>query len=311
MQKSIKGAPSAPSTLFKSLVEMPSRPRTKRREVPPHIRAEMYGMRQGGATYNQISQAYPPWTIRTIQNNCRLAEAREKHASLPQSDAPRRTTPREDRRLLKEACRSAESCRQPLCEINANVVPQISRCLVQRQLKEGSIRKHPVTERPLLSSANRRQHYAWAREHESWGWNDWKKVCWCDEMSVCKINDTTTSWIFRLPWEKWDEDCIDGVPQGSRVSLMFFGCIQGTEKGLLESLWPQMERTGKKGITGLIILDALRDSVPTLMTEDSILMLDNTKTHTIQEIKDWISTQDYTVMKWPPYSPDLNPIEMV
>ena len=40
-------------------------------------------------------------------------------------------------------------------------------------------------------------------------------------------------------------------------------------------------------------------------------MLDNARRHTIQKIKDWISEQGYITMKWPPYSPDLNPIEMV
>lgn len=56
---------------------MPSRPKTDRREVPPIIQAEMYGMRRAGASFHQISQLYP------LQHNCALAESHKKHESLP------------------------------------------------------------------------------------------------------------------------------------------------------------------------------------------------------------------------------------
>lgn len=115
--------------------EMPSRSRTERREVPPLIHAEMYGMRRGGASYNKISQAYPPWTPKTVEITCKAVEPRKNHASLPRSGAPSKFTEREECELYREARRSVKSHYQPLAEINTNVVPQLSRRSYHHHLK--------------------------------------------------------------------------------------------------------------------------------------------------------------------------------
>jgi transposase len=72
--------------------------------------------------------------------------------------------------------------------------------------------------------------------------------------------------------------------------------------------------TGKKGITGLIILEEAYKKLLPEMLDDfpaQVFMQDNARTHILGAITDWLKSQDYTVMDWPPYSPDLNPIEMV
>jgi transposase len=38
-------------------------------------------------------------------------------------------------------------------------------------------------------------------------------------------------------------------------------------------------------------------------------MQDNALIHTAGKIKNWLQGHGITVMEWPPYSPDLNPIE--
>jgi transposase len=40
-------------------------------------------------------------------------------------------------------------------------------------------------------------------------------------------------------------------------------------------------------------------------------MQDNAKIHTANVIQDWFEENNIEVMDWPPYSPDLNPIEHV
>lgn len=82
------------------------------------------------------------------------------------------------------------------------MVPQVSRHTTQRRLKECSIHKYVASRKPLLSESNKHEKLAWAQKHENWQWRQWSKVCWCDEMSVCKIDDTSITWVFRLPWEK-------------------------------------------------------------------------------------------------------------
>ncbi len=42
-----------------------------------------------------------------------------------------------------------------------------------------------------------------------------------------------------------------------------------------------------------------------------VFMQDNARVHTAKIVLEWLDEQGYSVMSWPPYSPNLNPIEMV
>ena len=68
------------------------------------------------------------------------------------------------------------------------------------------------------------------------------------------------------------------------------------------------------GVTGKIILEvAYKPYLPYLLDDHPlrVFMQANARTHTIPETMAWFAEKEYTIMKWPPYSPDLNPIEMV
>lgn len=45
------------------------------------------------------------------------------------------------------------------------------------------------------------------------------------------------------------------------------------------------------------------------MGEDSILMQDNAPIHKARKVYEWLREVWYTVLLWPPYSPDLNSIK--
>ena len=70
---------------------------------------------------------------------------------------------------------------------------------------------------------------------------------------------------------------------------MFWGRFAGNRRGGLISLEPDPDRTGKKGITGLIILDAYKEHLPTMLDIDSgiFFMQAGAKTHKIRETMDW------------------------
>lgn len=43
--------------------------------------------------------------------------------------------------------------------------------------------------------------------------------------------------------------------------------------------------------------------------QGQLFQQDNARIHTTKEVQDWINEQGILTMQWPPYSPDLNPIE--
>jgi hypothetical protein len=44
-------------------------------------------------------------------------------------------------------------------------------------------------------------------------------------------------------------------------------------------------------------------------TNQFIFMQDNDPKHTAKVVSKWLNEQEFHVMKWPPQSPDLNPIK--
>jgi transposase len=65
------------------------------------------------------------------------------------------------------------------------------------------------------------------------------------------------------------------------------------------------------GVTSAVYLEVLQEQLPTLYDPDLIFMQDNARIHTARIIKNWLTDMGIKVMEWPPYSPDLNPIEHV
>ena len=70
-----------------------------------------------------------------------------------------------------------------------------------------------------------------------------------------------------------------------------------------------------KGITinKNLYLNCLKHQVLPFMTENNIaiFMQENAPCHTFKLTKGWLDQQKILTSKWPPYSPDINPIEHI
>jgi transposase len=67
--------------------------------------------------------------------------------------------------------------------------------------------------------------------------------------------------------------------------------------------------SARGGVTGRIIRDLYEVQLPPLVRENDIFMHDNASVHTARIVKRILEEMGIRVMIWPPYSPDLNPIE--
>ena len=65
------------------------------------------------------------------------------------------------------------------------------------------------------------------------------------------------------------------------------------------------------GITSAVYLKILEEQMSTLWESGLIYMQDGASIHTARIIKKWLADNGIEVIDWPPYSPDLNPIEHV
>lgn len=91
---------------------------------------------------------------------------------------------------------------------------------------------------------------------------------------------------------------------------MFWGAIQYNRKGPLVVL-PGDPESKKGGVTSAVYRDHLEEYIPTLLHEGTIFMHDNAPIHSAKIIKEYFQEQNIVPLGWPPYSPDLNPIENI
>ena len=63
------------------------------------------------------------------------------------------------------------------------------------------------------------------------------------------------------------------------------------------------------GVTAARYLEVLDEYLPTILHNDSIFMQDNAPIHKAHFVQQWFRDIGIELVVWPPYSPDLNPIE--
>ncbi len=184
---------------------------------------------------------------------------------------------------------------------------------MRRRLREENMQMWRKKKRPLLTPERAAKRLKWARAHEHWTVEDWKTVVWSDECSVERSKGVRQEWVYRAPADKWKAFAIQPKPCGTRVSVMVWGAFDGFKRLHLRFCERDPD-AARGGITARTYLQLLQDRLPVLCdvegtTATSIFMHDNAPIHSAEAVQQWLMESPYTVMQWPPYSPDLNPIE--
>ncbi|CCE35402.1 uncharacterized protein CPUR_06831 [Claviceps purpurea 20.1] len=92
------------------------------------------------------------------------------------------------------------------------------------------------------------------------------------------------------------------------MSLRFGGGIRSGNQGPLVVL-PGDPDSKRGGVTSAVCCDHLEKYFPTMLDGDTIFMHDNAPIHTAKMVKECLEELEVTPLEWPPYSPNLDPIE--
>jgi len=195
-------------------------------------------------------------------------------------------------------------------ELRDMYAPNVSLSTIDQYLRQNSYRKLLAKKRPKLEDKHVFQRLQWTLAHKDWTHKEWKGVIWSDECSVEKSDSGWQIWVFRQPSEKWFKDCITPKWKGRGISLLVWGCFWGRNRG---TFCPLIVKSVKKGVyvklTEYFLLPVLKRVRDTL--GDCIFQQDNTPVHKAAVVMDFFKKYNIQVEDWPPYSPDLNPIEHV
>ncbi len=184
---------------------------------------------------------------------------------------------------------------------NRGMQNTISEHTTRRTLKQmgySSRRPHRV---PLLSAKNRKRRLQFTQAHQNWTIEDWKSVAWSDESQILLQHSDVGSEFGIKNMNASILPCLNG-------SGWWWWC-NGVEDILLAHFGPlSLNTTAYLSI----VADHLYPFITTVyLSSDGYFQQDNVPCHKAQIISDWFLEHDneFTLLKWPPQSPDLNPIE--
>jgi DDE superfamily endonuclease/Transposase len=181
---------------------------------------------------------------------------------------------------------------------------------IRNALRQEGFSRRIARRKPPCSETTRQARLAWAQAHIDWTAEQWDSLLWTDE-TWTNGGRHTRAWVTRRSDETWDSTCIIERQQRRR-GWMFWGSFNGSRKGpglIWEKSW--------KSITS----ESYREHVVPLIDrsiqqarergQHLILIQDNAPAHTARATREELDRRGIQYDKWPPFSPDLNPIEMV
>ena len=248
----------------------------------------------------------------TVSSFLSRYDQRQSPDNLPRDGAPRKLTASDIRYLV----RTAESeTHVPLAEIAVNTTfSTVSTQTLRRRLREEGIRKWKAVGRCLLIRKDAKARYKWAKEYQHLIKEDWAKFAWSDESLVKQDNNPRQSWVFRrqTKLEKYDPKNIRTKLKYGGVKQMIWGCFYGNKLGPIAFI----DGTVNSHVYISILHDKLLPFFQALRDDgasDIIFQQDNAKVHTSKLATSWLKDSaiqnGFSIVEWPAYSPDMNPIE--
>ena len=237
----------------------------------------------------------------------------DKHGSmenLPRPGRPRATSISQDQYIVDTA---EANTHIPLAELRDITNTEVSISTIRRRLREEGIRKWKAAKRALLTKEHAEKRFKWAIEHQHWI-RQWDHVCFSDESAIQKDSDNRQVWIFRHQnkHEKYDPKNVRGKTQAGGVSQMIWGCFARTKLSSIVFI----DEIINSDVYIAILHDNLLPFIDELIadgTTDIIFQQDNARPHVSKKTHEFLmnATREhgFSVMEWPPNSPDMNPIE--
>lgn len=151
-----------------------------------------------------------------------------------------------------------------------------------------------------------------ALARRQWTPDQWRNIIWSDECFAERGKGKRPEWVFRTPSQKWLPEMVQTYSKGRDMKCMVWGLfwyIHGLYRRSELVVMGRDEESKKGGYSHRSYLQVLRDQMPKCWEPGLIFMQDNAPIHTAQPVASFFQDEGIPTIDWPPYSPDLNPIE--
>ncbi|UYV82055.1 hypothetical protein LAZ67_21000606 [Cordylochernes scorpioides] len=218
--------------------------------------------------------------------------------------ATRVTSARVDRRIFRQAVAAPQAtCTAILQHVQDTLDHSISTRTISRRLVANGLHSCRPLSRLPLTPPNRRQRLEWCRARSTW-MTEWHRVVFSDESRFCLSSDSRRVRVWRRRGERSNPAAIVERPTVRQRGIMVWGAIAYDSRSPLLRIQGTM--TAQRYFD-----DVLRPvTLPYLQgVPNALYQQDNARPHTARISQQ--ALQDVQMLPWPPYSPDLSPIEHV
>ncbi|UYV84126.1 hypothetical protein LAZ67_X001263, partial [Cordylochernes scorpioides] len=216
--------------------------------------------------------------------------------------ATRVTSARVDRRILRQAVAAPQAtCTAILQHVQDTLDHSISTRTISRRLVANGLHSCRPLRRLPLTLPNRRQRLEWCRARSTW-MTEWHRVVFSEESRFCLSSDSRRVRVWRRRGERSNPAAIVERPTVRQRGIMVWGAIAYDSRSPLLRIQGTM--TAQRYVD-----DVLRPvTLPYLQgVPNALYQQDNARPHTARISQQ--ALQDVQMLPWPPYSPDLSPIE--
>lgn len=280
-------------------------------------RNQIIGMLNSGATVKEVAKAYG-------RNDRSIRKLRLKYYQTGTvEDKPRSGRPPilslHQKKIIYRKVRAAPKIEySELSQAAVLVNPDgttskpPSRSTLYRLIKRRGVTNFRCKKRPKLNRGHATKRLQFCREYRHFQWSH-RTVKFSDECSVQKESSSNQEWCFRFPWEKWKPEMITPINTGGKPQQMVWGCIWLDEQGHpRRSRLVIMERdldAPRGGYSAQSYIQALTKGLLPHWRRSQLFMQDGAGIHRSRVVAAFLQRHHVSTIKWPPYSPDLNPIE--
>ena len=235
-------------------------------------------------------------------------------ASASPEDAPRSGRPRKTDALADAAIARASEL-DPFASnkaIRGQLQLSVSACTVGRRLEEAELSSYFAAMKRHYTDEQRRARLSFANGYKHWTAEQWERVIFSDEVTIEGDGRKRRIRVRRPPNCRFDPH----YTQHSQIftpSRHLFACFCSRGPGFCEMYEGKLDGPALRGLLQRTVPETAADYYQTDPTkpghEQWWLLHDNSPQFKSRALQTWLHGQGINVLDWPPYSPDLNPIE--
>lgn len=242
----------------------------------------------------------------TIERLVRRLRQTGRVADRPRSGRPRVTSQRQDRfiRLSHLRNRHLTATESALNTVGTHNRP-IHGKTVRNRLREVGLRARRPYVGPPLTAARRQRRMAWLAAHAPriFPLRQWRQVFFTDESRFSLFRADGRRRVYRRRGERFTDCCVVERDRFGGGSVMVWGGISHGVKSPLVVVQGNLTAVRYRD-------EILRPHVVPLFQQNYLIYQhDNARPHVARICRDFLANNNIHPLDWPPYSPDLSPIE--